>query len=108
MNDPILGPGIEAYATFRGGIKTSRIDRSRDRKEREADWKLEAKTNPENYKSADLERMKQGKAPIGADGHPMERHHVDGTHEGGIKKMTRTDHRYGPNYRKNHPKRDKK
>jgi hypothetical protein len=47
--------------------------------------------------------MEKGHAPTGPDGHPMELHHVDRTPEGGVKSMSRTDHRLGENYKKNHP-----
>jgi hypothetical protein len=40
---------------------------------------------------------------IGPDGYPMELHHVDQTPNGGIQPLSRTDHRLGPNYKKNHP-----
>ena len=43
-----------------------------------------------------------GKAPMGDDGYPMEFHHVDGTPEGEIIPMSRTDHRYGGNYLDSH------
>jgi|WetSurMetagenome_2_1015567.scaffolds.fasta_scaffold24023_7 hypothetical protein len=43
---------------------------------------------------------KRGNAPIGKDGHPVELHHKkDGT----LAEKTRTDHRLGENYKKNHP-----
>ncbi len=48
--------------------------------------------------------MRKGDAPIGPDGYPMEWHHVDRTPEGGKEAFTRSDHRLGDNYRKNHPK----
>ena len=47
--------------------------------------------------------MEKGRPPIGTDGHPMELHHVDRTPEGGVKPMSRTEHRLGENYQKNHP-----
>jgi hypothetical protein len=81
---------------------SSQIDRAEFRKEREAFWRAEEKNNSANYSESDLARMRQGKPPIGSDGYPMELHHVDKTMEGGIEPMTRTDHRLGENYKKNH------
>ena len=82
---------------------TSKIDRSAFAKESAAHWKEEANANPSKYGAVDLARMEKGKAPIGADGHPMELHHKDRTMEGGLQPMTRTEHRLGENYKKNHP-----
>lgn len=50
-----------------------------------------------------LARMQEGRAPIGPDGNPMELHHRAGTSEGPLDPMSRSDHRGGENYRKNHP-----
>jgi hypothetical protein len=83
----------------------SKIDRGAFRKEREAFWKAEAQGNPGGYSADDLERMKEGRPPIGSDGHPMELHHVDRTPDGGLMPMTRTSHRLGENYKRNHPSR---
>jgi hypothetical protein len=33
----------------------------------------------------------------------MELHHMDRTPKGGLAPMSRTDHRLGDNYKKNHP-----
>jgi len=82
---------------------TSRIDRAAFRAEREAFWKAEAENNPGNYNPENLARMKAGRAPIGSDGHPMELHHIKRTQEGGTTPKSRTDHRLGENYKKNHP-----
>jgi len=90
-------------AAEKEAANASKIDRAAFRTEREQFWKNEAKNNPGQYSPENLERMKQGKAPIGPDGYPMELHHVNRTPEGGTKPMTRTDHRLGPNYKKNHP-----
>jgi hypothetical protein len=81
----------------------SQIDRKVFKPEREAYWKTEAKNNGGNYSAEDLQRMRGGKPPKGSDGHPMELHHVEGTHSGGLQPMTRTEHRLGENYKKNHP-----
>lgn len=43
-----------------------------------------------------------GKAPIGDDGHPMELHHEGQNPNGPVKEMTRTEHRLGENFKKNH------
>jgi RHS repeat-associated protein len=72
-------------------------------------WREEARANAGAYSAENLARMQQGKAPIGSDGHPMELHHTKPLAEGGtnalsnIEKLTRTDHRLGENYKKNHP-----
>ncbi len=87
----------------KGKNAKSKIDRRRAAKERAEDWKREATEHPEKYSKENLERMRKGKAPIGHDGKPMERHHEDGTHQGPRKPMTQTDHRIGENYLKNHP-----
>ena len=47
--------------------------------------------------------MTQGKAPIGKDGKPVELHHEGQANKGPLKEMTRTDHRTGDNFKKNHP-----
>ena len=52
---------------------------------------------PEN-----IEKMDKGKAPTGNDGHPVEVHHDGQQAEGELKAMTRTDHRLGDNFKKNH------
>jgi hypothetical protein len=83
--------------------QASRIDRNAFKKEREAFWKAEAENSPGKYSPEDLARMKEGRAPLGTDGNPMELHHLDRTPEGGLQPMTKTDHRIGPNFKKNHP-----
>ena len=72
-------------------------------------WKQEASVNPRAYSPENLARMRQGRAPIGSDGHPMELHHVRPLAEGGtnsfdnLRPMLRTNHRLGDNYKKHHP-----
>lgn len=72
-------------------------------------WKNEAATNPGNYSPSDVARMQNGDPPIGGDGFPMELHHklpIEwwGTNDpSNLEPMSRTDHRLGENYRKNHP-----
>jgi RHS repeat-associated protein len=83
--------------------QASKIDRAAFRTEREAYWKAEAKSNPGKYSAEDLAKMKRGRAPGGSDGNPMELHHNDRTPDGGLTPMTRTEHRLGDNYKKNHP-----
>jgi hypothetical protein len=51
---------------------------------------------------ANQERMKQGKAPVGNDGKPVELHHEGQASEGNLKEMTQTEHRGGENFQKNH------
>jgi hypothetical protein len=60
-------------------------------------WKNEALNNPNSYSFNDLYRMKQGLAPIGADGFSMELHHPFGRKNGYfyvIEPLTRTEHRW--------------
>jgi len=92
--------GAEAANAAKAG---SQIDRAAFGGERNAYWRQEAGNNPEAYSESDLARMKAGKPPIGSDGYPTELHHVDGTPEGDLQAMTRTDHRLGDNYKANHP-----
>ena len=97
--------GADKAAKEAGAISkaTSKIDRAAFGKERAAHWKGEAKANPSKYGAEDLARMEKGKAPIGPDGHSMELHHTDRTMEGGLQEMSRTEHRLGENFKKNHP-----
>jgi len=81
----------------------SKINRALDKGDREQYWKDQAEKNPGDYAPEQLERMKNGRAPIGPDGVPMERHHSTGDPDGPIEPMTRRDHREGENYRRNHP-----
>ncbi len=101
----VKGAGKVADACEVGAASkaTSRIDRSAFAKERAAYWKAEAKANPAKYGADDLVRMKKGRAPKGPDGHPVELHHKDRTMDGGLEPMTRTEHRLGENFKKNHP-----
>jgi len=72
-------------------------------------WKNEAEVNAGAYSTENLARMRNGKPPIGPDGHPMELHHKVPLAEGGTNSFanlaikTRTEHRLGPNYKQNHP-----
>ncbi|MEI8413113.1 MULTISPECIES: LamG-like jellyroll fold domain-containing protein [unclassified Kribbella] len=72
-------------------------------------WMDEAANNPGKYTADDLARMQGGKAPIGSDGYPMEIHHKVMLSRGGTNNpdnlipLTRTQHRLGENYAKNHP-----
>ena len=84
-------------------LRPSRIDRSAFRTTREDFWRQEAKSNPSKYTVDDLDRMRQGKSPMGSDGFPMELHHEGGNPGATPEPMTRTDHRLGENYLKNHP-----
>ena len=72
-------------------------------------WMEEATKNASKYTPDQLERMRNGLAPIGSDNFPMEIHHITPLAEGGQNTMdnfeflTRTDHRLGDNYKANHP-----
>jgi len=65
---------------------------------REEYWKREARENPDKYSPEDLERMRQGKAPI-RDGESMHLHHKKPLSEGGsncpenLEPMTAKQHR---------------
>lgn len=101
---PGVGKGAKTTRGPPKGAKaTSKIDRTTFKAERETFWKAEATANPGNYSTEDLARMQAGKAPKGPDGHPMELHHVNRTPDGGLTQMSRTEHRLGENYKKNHP-----
>ncbi|HEX8697519.1 MAG TPA: hypothetical protein VF815_01650 [Myxococcaceae bacterium] len=72
-------------------------------------WKNEATINERAYSPENVARMRNGKPPIGPDGHPMELHHKKPLAEGGsnafdnLEILTRTGHRLGDSYKKNHP-----
>jgi hypothetical protein len=72
-------------------------------------WKNQAVKNSDGYSPSNLKRMQEGKPPIGSDGYPMELLHKTPLAEGGtnsfrnLKPLTRTEHRLGENYKKNHP-----
>jgi len=97
---------VAGYENVRDNIKArepSKIDRTAFRKEREQHWRAEGQQNGGNYSAEDQAKLQKGRAPKGPDGHPMELHHVDRTPEGGLQPMSRTEHRLGKNYKKNHP-----
>jgi RHS repeat-associated protein len=109
-SNPTIGNAVILAASVvdLGGVakglrQASKIDRAAFKAERETFWKAEAKNNPGKYSAEDLAKMQNGRAPTGSDGHPMELHHNDRTPSGGTTPMTRTDHRLGENYKKNHP-----
>jgi len=60
-----------------------------------------SKTHEETQEN--LDKIKDGKAPTGTDGHPVELHHDGQKADSPLKPMTRTDHRLGGNFKKNHP-----
>src|SRR5207249_1417171 len=93
----------KAAEELKAAQTASQIDRAAFKLEREAFWKAEAENNAAKYSAEDLEKMRNGRAPTGSDGYPIELHHVDRTAYGGLEPMTRTDHRLGDNYMKNHP-----
>jgi RHS repeat-associated protein len=108
----VVGEEAKLGAVAKSGTKTvakqfsrikSQINRNLAAKERRAFWKREAQQKASRYSPGDIERMQQGKPPVGADGHSVELHHTDGTHAGGVEAMSRTEHRLGDNYSKNHP-----
>jgi len=104
---PVIGDTAKGVKITVDGAKAaksgSKIDRGAFKKDREAYWKKEAESNPGKYAKDDLDRMRSGRAPTGPDGKPIELHHRDGTPNGPLDPMSRTDHRGGDNYKKNHP-----
>lgn len=87
-----------------------RAKRAEYERKRKGLWMSEAANAPGQYTPERLERMRGGRAPIGADGEPMEFHHKTPLSRGGsndrsnLEPMSQTDHRRGGNYRRNHPK----
>lgn len=103
LRDLLGDPEGAAIIMALGTRYRSLLNRKITAKERKEWWMREARENSQNYKEKDLENMRKGLAEKDANGKSMELHHIDGTPEGGLKKMPRYDHRGGPNYRKNHP-----
>jgi hypothetical protein len=72
-------------------------------------WQEEAEKNPQKYTPEQLDDMRRGDAPKGSDGKRMEIHHKKPLSEGGANTLdnfeftTQTEHRLGPNLKKNHP-----
>jgi RHS repeat-associated protein len=72
-------------------------------------WKHEAATNPQKYSAENIALMRDGRAPIGPDGFPMEIHHITPLSQGGtnhvsnLQIMTKTEHRLGSSFKANHP-----
>jgi RHS repeat-associated protein len=102
-------PAPQAQPTVRtgdGATPTGRPQSRINRKEADAArreyWKKEAKDKGDQYDKTNLARMQEGKAPMGPDGYPMELHHRQGN-PGECEPLSRTDHRLGENYRRNHP-----
>ena len=84
-------------------VYKSRIDRNEFRKQRQEFWKTDLQQHPERYSPDAADRINSNKAPIGEDGFPEELHHRGGGPNDALIPMTRTDHRLGDNYSKNHP-----
>jgi RHS repeat-associated protein len=109
-------PLVPALGTIKRAEKIGEAvsDAQKLRKEfdtvRTAFWKSEAAVNGGKYSAENLARMKLGKPPIAKDGFPLEIHHKRKLSEGGtnsldnLQPMTRTDHRLGNNYARNHEK----
>ncbi len=72
-------------------------------------WKKEMEINGSKYTPEQKKDVEAGRPPKGSDGFTMEIHHKVplancGTNDfSNMQFMTRTDHRLGPNYKKNHP-----
>lgn len=56
----------------------------------------------QTYDELDLANMRDGRPPLGPDGHPMELNHIGGNPNAQLQPMSRTDYRLGPNYMINH------
>jgi hypothetical protein len=111
-----FGKAVTAAKKFRKAAGRARVSgdalkaaRAEFNKVKPEFWKDQAARNPGAWSADDLARMRQGKAPIGPDGYPMELHHRTPLAEGGtnsfdnLTPMTRTEHRLGSNYKTNHP-----
>jgi RHS repeat-associated protein len=61
-------------------------------------------TSPKKYETsnANLERMKEGKAPLDGDGTPVELHHDGQKPDSKLVEMSRDEHRGAGNFKKNH------
>lgn len=92
-----------------GSLHTATMRAEFDGVVRPAFWRAQARNNSASYSESNVSRMVKGKAPIGADGYPMELHHKIPLAKGGsnafdnLEIKTRTDHRLGENFKKNHP-----
>jgi len=92
------------------GEALSALRRQFDNTVKPAFWRNEATTSAGRWSADDLANMRQGRAPIGSDGYPMELHHRTPLSQGGsndpsnLQIMTRTEHRLGGNYSTNHPR----
>ncbi len=58
---------------------------------------------PYESNQQNVDRMKQGKAPVDKDGKPVELHHQNQNPKGPIQEMTQQQHRGPGNYKQNHP-----
>ena len=67
-------------------------------------WKAKLKSNPRRFSATDRMRIKNRLSPTGSDGFSMELHHPPGAPPYVVEEMTRTKHRLGRNFRKNHPR----
>lgn len=65
--------------------------------------KNQKKPDGSDYTKQDIERMKQGKAPLDNSGKPIELHHENQNPKGPLKEMTQEQHRGPGNYKDNHP-----
>jgi hypothetical protein len=98
---PVAGSRVTGEA-----LKTQRAEFNKVKPEF---WKREAATSPEKYSAENLKLMRDGFAPTGPDGFPMEIHHITPLTQGGanhfsnLQVMTRTEHRLGANFKANHP-----
>ncbi|MGQ0765418.1 MAG: RHS repeat-associated core domain-containing protein [Gemmatimonadota bacterium] len=103
---------VGGVASVAGGSASTALLRAEFNAVRGSYWKNEALNNAGAHSADDITRMRLGKAPIGEDGFPVELHHKTPLSKGGkntidnLEPKTRTDHRLGENYKKNHPPED--
>jgi hypothetical protein len=90
----VAGAGIIAHGTTTAVV--SSVHLSQDSKQGSGSSSSTHENTQEN-----IDKMDKGNAPTGNDGHPVEVHH-EGQVDGQLTPMTRTDHRLGANFKKNH------
>jgi len=90
-----LPAGLAAHGTITAGIGATNLAKSA----------LQDSSSGKPYENTpeNQERMKQGKAPIGNDGKPVELHHEGQQANGQLTEKTQTEHRGGEDFKKNHP-----
>jgi RHS repeat-associated protein len=98
INDPYVGP-IENHNTSESSHASQPAQSSQSTPAQPPE---NGNGKYDENSSENQQRMSQGKAPIGNDGKPIELHHEGQQANGELKEMTRTEHRSGENFQKNH------